>query len=88
MPSYVLGALGARLARDEEEARAQLKVVFGGLGRAIVYPLFGWKVWKMLKVYGVVRGFVRRGGLARDIAATAGLAWLVSRWHEGLIDSA
>ncbi|KAL0572774.1 hypothetical protein V5O48_009187 [Marasmius crinis-equi] len=48
LPVYVMGRIGARLVRDEEETQAQNKVVFGLLSMLTIYPAIFFFLWALL----------------------------------------
>ncbi|TDL20309.1 acyltransferase [Rickenella mellea] len=87
LPSYILASMGARLAKDEEEARAQYKVVFGGLALAVTYPLFGWNAWKLIRSYKAFKDLVPQRGLFSQCIGAAAMAWWLSHWHNRVIES-
>lgn len=46
-PAYILGSFSASiLAGKEEEAVAQYKVIFGGLGCVVCSLMAGWRYWQ------------------------------------------
>jgi glycerol-3-phosphate O-acyltransferase/dihydroxyacetone phosphate acyltransferase len=74
LPVYVVGALGSRLAEDEMETQAQMKIAFGILLTLLTYPVLFFSFWAMF----------RQLPLASAIAA--GVVWILSRHHAALID--
>jgi glycerol-3-phosphate O-acyltransferase / dihydroxyacetone phosphate acyltransferase len=74
LPVYLIGRLGARLADDEEETRAQNKVVFGLLLSLMIYPGAFFFLWALFWYTSV-------GAL---IAAS--MVWLFAVYHNKLIN--
>ncbi|WVR07618.1 hypothetical protein IAU60_004660 [Kwoniella sp. DSM 27419] len=74
IPVYLVGILGARVAEEELETQAQMKVAFGLLLSLITYPILFFILWSVLKAYTL--GAVLAGGIV----------WALGRSHSALID--
>lgn len=91
-PGYLFGSLAARLAGDEEEARAQYKVIFGGLGVALGVGLEAALLFQPGKrnVSGGWSGaqpslLALAAGLQR-VLGVIGTGWILCRLHTMFID--
>jgi glycerol-3-phosphate O-acyltransferase / dihydroxyacetone phosphate acyltransferase len=69
-----MGRVGARLADDEEETRAQNKVVFGLLFSLMIYPAAFFFLWALFWYTSV-------GALL-----AASIVWLFAVYHNKLIN--
>ncbi|KAK8853284.1 hypothetical protein IAR55_003988 [Kwoniella newhampshirensis] len=74
IPIYIVGILGARLAEDELETQAQMKVVFGLLLSFLTYPVLFFSLWAVFRQ------------LTLGAAMAAGVVWVLGRYHSALVD--
>lgn len=74
LPVYLMGRVGASLADDEEETRAQNKVVFGLLFSLMIYPAAFFFLWALFSYTSV-------GALL-----AASVVWLFAVYHNKLIN--
>jgi glycerol-3-phosphate O-acyltransferase/dihydroxyacetone phosphate acyltransferase len=74
LPVYVVGIFGARLAEDEMETQAQMKIALGLVLSFLMYPVLFFSLWAVF----------RQVPLGAAIAA--GVIWLLGRYHSALID--
>ncbi|WWD19707.1 hypothetical protein CI109_104171 [Kwoniella shandongensis] len=74
IPIYIVGILGARLAEDELETQAQMKVVFGLLLSFLTYPVLFFSLWAVFKQ------------VTLGAALAAGVVWVLGRYHSALVD--
>jgi len=68
-----MSRLGARLAEDEEETKAQNKVLFGLILLALIYPSAFFFLWAFMWYTPV-------GGLL-----AASMVWLMAMYHTKLV---
>lgn len=73
-PAYIMGRVGARLVKDEEETQAQNKVVFGLLSLTVIYPAAFFFLWALFWYTPV-------GALL-----AAGTVYLFAAYHNRMID--
>ena len=74
LPMYLVAILGSRLAEEEMETQAQMKIVFGLVLSFLTYPVIFFTFW----------AFFRQVPLGAAIAG--GVVWLLIRFHTALID--
>ncbi|WWC91816.1 uncharacterized protein L201_006763 [Kwoniella dendrophila CBS 6074] len=74
IPVYIMGYQGSKLAEEEMETQAQMKVAFGVLISLIYYPVLFFLLWGALK------------GFAFGVVLAAGTIWALGRTHSALID--
>jgi hypothetical protein len=74
IPIYITGILGARMAEDELETQAQMKMFLGVFFSFITYPItFFIFLWLFAAV-------------PLGMAFAAGAVWLIGKYHTALID--
>jgi len=74
IPIYIIGVLGARMAEDELETQAQMKVFLGVFVSFVTYPIgFLIFLWMFRHV-------------PLGMAFAAGAVWLLGKYHSALID--
>jgi len=74
LPVYICAVLGARLAEDEVETQAQMKIAFGLILSFLTYPVLFFTTWAIFRQVPL------------GAALAAGMVWLLSRYHSVLID--
>jgi glycerol-3-phosphate O-acyltransferase/dihydroxyacetone phosphate acyltransferase len=74
LPIYVMGILGARLAEDEMETQAQMKIALGLVLSFLTYPVLFFSLWAVFRQ------------IPLGAAIAAGAVWLLQRYHSVLID--
>lgn len=73
-PVYVAGTLGARLAEDEQETQAQMKIALAILLSFLLYPVLFFTFWAVFRQVPL------------GAALAVGLIWLLKRYHSTLVD--
>ncbi|KAI5889222.1 uncharacterized protein SCHCODRAFT_02510249 [Schizophyllum commune H4-8] len=73
-PVYVMGRLGARMVKDEEETQAQNKVAFGFLSLLLVYPTAFFFLWALFL-------YTRTGAILAFVTVA-----LFARYHNQMIN--
>jgi glycerol-3-phosphate O-acyltransferase/dihydroxyacetone phosphate acyltransferase len=74
LPLYVVGVFGARLAEDEMETQAQMKVALGLVLSFLMYPVLFFSLWAVFRQVPL------------GAALAAGVLYLLQRYHSALID--
>ena len=74
VPIYIVGVLGGRLAEDEVETQAQMKIALALVLTLLMYPI----------LFFVLCGAFRQIPLGAALAA--GILWLLRRYHSALVD--
>ncbi|KAL1743401.1 hypothetical protein HDZ31DRAFT_83442 [Schizophyllum fasciatum] len=73
-PVYVMGRMGARMVKDEEETQAQNKVAFGFLSLLLVYPTAFFFLWALFL-------YTRTGAILAFVTVA-----LFARYHNQMIN--
>lgn len=74
LPIYIVGVLGSRLAEDEIETQAQMKVAFGMILTLLTYPVLFFTFWAVFRQ------------IPLGAAIAGGVVWILGRYHSALID--
>ncbi|WVF72917.1 hypothetical protein IAT40_007735 [Kwoniella sp. CBS 6097] len=74
IPVYGVGILGARMAEEEMETQAQMKVALGCVLSLIYYPVLFFLLWGVLSTYTL------------GAVLAVGAVWVLGRYHSALID--
>lgn len=74
IPVYIVGILGARLAEDEMETQAQMKIACGLLLTLLTYPVLFFTFWAIFRAVPL------------GSAIAAGAVFLLGRYHAVLVD--
>ncbi len=90
VPAYILGSISARqFAPKYVEARAQFKVIFGGMGIGVGCGTVGWVAWRWIKrclVTNLSFGTsFKDAGVVQDAIGIIGIACAVCWWHNNLL---